>query len=285
MSNSKKHIAIICNPLSGKGKPLQVLATVEEIFKNQHVSFSVFKNNLPELNTFTHLLVLGGDGTLNYTLNFYKNIPIPLGIIPCGTGNDIAYALLGRKSVHEYINSFLHGKETKVDVGQCNQKLFLNGGGFGFEGWVVRRLLAKRFFTGLAAYYSTVVSLLMFYRETATKVIIDGQERQIPLFMFSAANGPTVGGGFHVAPGASFSDGQLDFLTVGKINLLTRIKYLPLIEKGKHLEEKVDFLNFMRGREASLSSDKYIQAHLDGEWLEAKHFDIKILPAHLTLII
>ncbi len=38
----------------------------------------------------TDLLVAGGDGTVNLALNAIAGTPVRLGVIPCGTANDLA---------------------------------------------------------------------------------------------------------------------------------------------------------------------------------------------------
>ena len=48
-----------------------------------------------------------GYGTINYTLNHFKNINIPVGMISCGTGNDIATLLLGNTSTQQQFETAL----------------------------------------------------------------------------------------------------------------------------------------------------------------------------------
>lgn len=221
---------------------------------------------------------MGGDGTLNYVLNHFKNISIPIGYIPCGTGNDFGYLIHGRKSVQEYVQDALFANPKLVDVGICNNRLFVNGVGIGFDGWVVKKLLAKRFFTGKAAYYSTVISLLFFYRETPVHITVDSQSYTTDLFMFSAANGKTYGGGFRVAPLADVQDGKLECISIKDIPLFKRLRYLPVIEKGNHL--KLPFIKYQQARSILIESKTQLQAHLDGEYLQANRFEIRILPQH-----
>ncbi len=284
LETDNRHIAIICNPKSGKGKPLKLLPQFETYVASNGFSFQSFTGALPStLETFTDLVIMGGDGTINYVANHFKQINIPIGIIRCGTGNDFTELLYGKISVEQSFEAALFATPKPVDAGSCNGLLFTNGVGIGFDGWVVNKLLAKRLFTGKAAYYSTVVSLLLFYRESNITITIDGKTHDTSLFMLSAANGKTYGGGFKVAPKASVTDGLLDLLIVKKISLLQRLRYLPVLEKGKHLDKPLPFIQYKQPKNIAITSSVPLQAHLDGEHLIAKTFEISILPSYFMI--
>ena len=89
---------ILINPMSGKGKSLNALKTVETILTGKQIEYEVHRtsraneaseivaelNNKPEC----HLIVMGGDGTFNEALNGIHNFEtITVGFIACGTGN------------------------------------------------------------------------------------------------------------------------------------------------------------------------------------------------------
>jgi diacylglycerol kinase family enzyme len=185
---------------------------------------------------------MGGDGTINYTINHFKEIAIPIGIIRCGTGNDFSDMLLGKKSLMEQFETAIFDSPKSVDAGICNGQLFINGVGIGFDGWIVKRLLAKGIFSGKAAYYSTIISLLFFYKESTVMLSIDEQTQNTDLFMLSLANAQTYGGGFKVAPLADVKDGWLECILVKKVSLLKGLRYLPVIEKGEHLNKNLPFI-------------------------------------------
>jgi diacylglycerol kinase (ATP) len=282
--NTTRHIAIVCNPQSGKGLPVKWLPSVKQVLQHHQFSFEVFTQHLPNsLHPFTDLLIMGGDGTLNFVLNHFKDIPIPIGIIRCGTGNDFSDLLMGKKTLKAYIETALFAKPKPIDAGICNNRYFLNGVGIGFDGWVVKRLLAKKIFSGKAAYFSTVISLLFFYKERLVQISCNNNLIETPLFMLSVANGQTYGGGFKVAPFAKPNDGLLDVITVTKISLFTRLRYLPVIEKGKHLDTSLPFIQYAQTNMITLQCDKPLHAHLDGEHLVASQFDIQILPSHVYI--
>ena len=100
--------------------------------------------------------------------------------------------------------------------------------------------------------------------------------------MISIANGTRYGGGFYVAPLAKPDDGLFDANLVKKLSPLKRLRYLPVIEKGKHIG--LPFVAYFNTKKIIITSNKPIQAHLDGEYLESKDLSIEILPAHFNFI-
>ncbi len=272
-----ENYAIVCNPLSGKGRALKVLPHFRRYLNTLSVSYEVFAGKLPDsLDGFSCLVIMGGDGTLNYTINHFKTISIPIALLRCGTGNDYTHLFVGSASMQKQFEIACGKQMEAVDAGLCNGKLFINGVGIGFDGWVVKKNLGKRFFSGQLAYLSTILSLLLFYKESEVTLEIDGKTSTHDIFMLSIANGRTYGGGFRVAPLAHPGDGLLDFVGIRKISLWNRCRYLPVIEKGKHLH--LPFVMYHQAKNIKVSCKHKLQAQLEGEWMESECFEIEILP-------
>jgi diacylglycerol kinase family enzyme len=100
--------------------------------------------------------------------------------------------------------------------------------------------------------------------------------------MISVANAKRYGGGFLVAPRSSVDDGLLDLSIVGKISPLKRIRYLPVIEKGEHLE--LPFISYQQTPVVKITSPQNLHAHLDGEYMFAREFDISLLPGRFSFL-
>ncbi|MES2728317.1 MAG: YegS/Rv2252/BmrU family lipid kinase [Bacteroidota bacterium] len=274
-----KKFAIIINPKSGKGHVYIALSALKSTLNAHSFLYTVFENDLPEnLDGFTDLIILGGDGTLNYTINWFKQINIPIALIACGTGNDFAYCLYGNSPLTEQIDLAIFGKIQSVDAGACNEKLFLNGVGIGFDGEVAHHLYAKKYLKGKLAYMASVIPLLFVYKETQVSITTDNFSYKGPLFMLSAANGKRYGGGFYVTPNALITDKLLNLMLVTKASLLKRLLYLPYIEKGKHVIKAPVFVKQNTFTQFFIEADKPIRAHLDGEAMVAQQFTVQALP-------
>ncbi len=128
---------IVINPLANKKKVRNIVNVISSALSKRQVDFIAFTESWPqEINIYKEVWVIGGDGTLNYFLNFYNNITIPIVIFKGGTGNDFAWKLYGNVSVNAQIVKVLGAKPQSVDAAECNGRKFINGVGIGFDGEV-----------------------------------------------------------------------------------------------------------------------------------------------------
>jgi YegS/Rv2252/BmrU family lipid kinase len=283
MPAEKKHIAIVCNPLAGNGKALQAADKIVLLIKKKEIPFSLFTAQWPEAwNEITQAWIVGGDGTLNYFINKYPDIKIPLSIFKGGTGNDFNEQLYGTISLEEKIEKLLNGSANLVDAGTCNGKLFLNGVGIGFDGTIVKDLVSRKKTNGKSAYLISILKNILGYKEKKCSVTFDGRTISQDCFMINIANGKAYGGGFKVAPKANIEDGLLDLNIVGKIASYKRFYYIPVIEKGKHLD--LSFIQYHHTKKVEIHSAAVLPAHMDGEYFSSDHFMIECLPKRFSFL-
>lgn len=277
--NTNRQIAIVCYSRAGKGRSLRICGQLQQQLCRLEIAHTVFSDQWPaDFNSFTDVFLVGGDGTLNFFINRYPNISIPLSIFKGGSGNDFAWKLYGNKSFDEQLEIALHASAKPVDGGLCNGYYFLNGAGIGFDGEVVQAMGKKRFISaGHLAYLWTVIKKIAFYREKELKLIINNETRKEKFFLLSIANGSRYGGGFMVAPQAIINDGYLDLVEIRCIHRFRRLFYLPRVEKGKHLN--LSFVSSSRLKKIIIQSPVKVAAHLDGEFMWSDYFDIEVLPA------
>ena len=95
--------------------------------------------------------------------------------------------------------------------------------------------------------------------------------------LISVMNGHRAGGGFHIAPSSVIDDGLLDVVMVEKLHPFLRLRWLPVIEKGKHLE--LPFIKHFRTKKLIITSEHPMDTHLDGEYYSAKRLEIEVLQA------
>ncbi len=79
-------------------------------------------------DTYDHILVSGGDGTVNQIVNIIKekNLDIPLAVLPAGTANDFAHVIGMPHSIRKSIDQILNSTPKMVDLGKANDKYFVN---------------------------------------------------------------------------------------------------------------------------------------------------------------
>lgn len=144
--SNTKPVLIILNPKSGKGqaqrefenkiKPILDDCNVKYhllITKHARHASEFIESNSDLANSYSALATVSGDGLLNEVLNGfvkmvenseYKHIPIPLSIIPGGSGNGLAHSinslyLNGNKSTNSLLDCTFHmikGQPKKMDI-------------------------------------------------------------------------------------------------------------------------------------------------------------------------
>ncbi|HSR39535.1 MAG TPA: hypothetical protein VLL95_11520, partial [Phnomibacter sp.] len=158
---------------------------------------------------------------------------------------------------------------------------FINGIGIGFEGAIAKALSNTKKWPGKLSYMATILSQILHYQTKKYTIDVGGNIVNSTHLMIDICNGARAGGGFRVAPLANASDGWLDLIEVAAISPLRRLRYLPVIERGKHLS--LSFVKLTLIHSVRISSDEPIQYHMDGEYAEASQLEIKILPGVLPI--
>ncbi|MEY2918283.1 MAG: hypothetical protein RIS73_1997, partial [Bacteroidota bacterium] len=94
----QKNIAIVCNSIAGAGAAVTIANKIVEALSIRSISHNFFQELWPtDFGGFTDVFIVGGDGTLNYFINHYPEIKLPLVIFKGGTGNDFHWLLYGNK--------------------------------------------------------------------------------------------------------------------------------------------------------------------------------------------
>ena len=280
-STIEKNIAIVCNPLAGAGRAVMLAEIIAQELTKKNIAHTLFKVAWPHhFNHFTDVFIVGGDGTLNYFVNKYPGIKLPLVIFNGGTGNDFHWLLYADKTLDEQLQTALNEKPKPIDMGKCNDRYFINGVGIGFEGEVAKALTGKKKRPGKTSFLITILKKTITYR--SKNYLIKSADRNISgnKLLVDISNGRRAGGGFYIAPEAKADDGLFDIIIVDALSPFQRLRYLPVIEKGKHLN--LSFIHHFRTKNIRIESTEMIQYHLDGEYDKAQNLEIEILPAALN---
>lgn len=227
----------------------------------------------------THLVICGGDGSLNEAINGLPDFSRPIGIYPLGRGNDFIknFSLPGNWA------HLLGENYREVDIGKCNDRLFHNGIGAGFDGQIIINMMnSNSLFKGHAAYYYHVVKILSTYKERDLHFTIDGREFNETVLLILVANGTTFGGGFKLAPEADLDNGLLDVCIITRISAIRRFLNLSRLKAGKHLDMKEAI--YLKGKKIKISAGD-IHGQIDGEYFGTPPYEISVLSRKLKVLI
>lgn len=269
-------LALFSNSLAGKGHAVQSTETVQTFLQQQQIPFQLFQAPWPtQLTGITEAWIIGGDGTLNYFINQYPDIAIPMAIIPGGTGDDFAWHLYGDRTLTDLLTFLLRNASIQsLDAGSCNGQYFLNSVGIGFDGEVLKSMSAIRRLGGHLGYLWVVIQKIFSFRELTFHLTVNNSRTSQRYLLVNIANAPRTGGGFMVSPLADGKDGRLNLMTCEALSIWKRLRYLPVIEKGRHLS--LPFIQHSTLQEITIETAKPSFAQLDGELIEASRYQIRL---------
>jgi diacylglycerol kinase (ATP) len=237
------------------------------------------------------VVAMGGDGTVGdvargiLAAQGATGREASLGILPAGTGNDVARNLgvpLRLEIAAEIIHS---GVVKRVDVGVLNGVPFLNNAGTGFDAAVMQTMnTGIRRLKGKPAFLAAILKTLPTYRPFTVTLEIDGVPRKADKGMLlSILNGKVYGAGMEAAPQAEMDDGRLDVLL---IKSMSKLKLLPLVSKvgaGEHLGHPA--VEMFQARSLKVTTIPVLPVNMDGEIRGTTPLEITVRSRALKVLV
>ena len=209
---------------------------------------------------------VGGDGTVSEVVNGLMPQPVPLVVVPTGSGNDFASMIACPGSPAELAQVLEQGDGLRLDVIDCGGRYCANSIGIGFEAMVTYHSLSIRRLRGLPLYLAAVFKALRTMERIHYRLDVDGREAaRGEYLLISAGNGPRAGGGFHLNPRATPIDGRIDVCAARRMSRARLLAILPRAIGGSHLQSRG--VEYHRGESVSISADRPFPLHIDGEYL------------------
>lgn len=268
--NMKRRIAILINPVAGKGKAIESLPKIKSFFEPYSdeieliIKVSKCKNDLMVLTKecieqdIFDFIALGGDGTLFEVIN---GIPsedeiiekVSIALLPLGSGNDFVKSFRSRHSLDMILQNVIDNKKIKVDCGRVNEFKFINSCTFGIDGPIIQKTdQLKDKLNGKAAYMMSTLSTALHYKAPVMKVTIDNLTIEKPILLLAIGNGRFIGGGMDVFPDSKYDDGILDVCMVEDVSLLKFLKEFKKIYAGKLSE--INEVHYFKAKEVKIET-------------------------------
>jgi YegS/Rv2252/BmrU family lipid kinase len=243
------------------------------------------------------VVAAGGDGTVHEIVNGLMTVPAAqrpaLGLLPLGSGNDLAFNCGLLDTPAAALQRALHGTPTPLDAALIEDdagrsRHYINVAGMLFDAAALMHALRIQYLRGSLIYLVAVLRTIMQnHFPTRVELIVDGELSLHSLLMLTLANGAREGGGFICAPQALPDDGWLDYVSVIEISRLQMLRLLPEFLRGT--QGRFSSVQFKRGRTFEISADRAIPVHLDGElWADytanVRRLRVTLLPGALRLM-
>ena len=302
-----KKFLYIVNPVAGNGRGERSIEVINSYCKTNGINYQIHITEYPLHATkianenhsgFSHIIAVGGDGTVNEVLNGISlNNRIIFAALQIGTGNDLvknfnyATELI---DILEIIHSEEKQKIKEIDIGKVNyttgnssdnlEHYFINNLGIGFDAYVGYLNQHNKRLKGVASYVLAVFKALINYNMVNCEVTFNNTKISGNKLMLTIGNGISSGGGFYLTPRAIIDDNLLDISIFDQISRLRLLNVLPkaLVNKLETVKEATMY----KSKEISIELKEPYFVHCDGEIItaEIKTAKIECLPNALKII-
>ena len=296
----QRKLLYIINPISGTRNKQSLAATIQRETETAGFPYAIhpsvaggdYSHLHPIIREegFTDVIIAAGDGTINQAVNHLRGLNVQFGIIPCGSGNGLAFSACIPKDPMKALEVIFRGKSKLTDAFFINQQFACMLVGLGFDAQVAHDFAnsPKR---GLSTYVKK--TLANFFTSKAYPFIITTQGKEIntEAFFISVANSNQFGNNFTIAPKASLTDGLLDVVIMTKQNKLSVVFQTLMQISGFHKVQRVEIINekssliYFQTESLHITNVDDAPMHIDGDPVSSVHeLEFKIVHNCFRLI-
>jgi diacylglycerol kinase (ATP) len=271
---------VILNPAAGQENPARVRRQIGGAFAVRGAPFDLVETTGAgdaedwarrgaELG-YRAVVAAGGDGTIAEVITGLAGGEVPLGIIPQGTGNQLAANLGIPSNVERAVEVAVNGSAVPMDLGQLgNGRYFALMAGAGWDAEVMSaasRELKERW--GFGAYLFAGLRRAATPPSALFRITADDMEFEIRAASVIIANtGQLVYDllpmELRIGPGVSFHDGLLDICVFAPRNLPDIAAVLWRVASRRYTGD--ERMIYLQAREIRIEADPAVITQVDGD--------------------
>lgn len=268
-------ILLVRNPASGsadeadRDKVEEIIRSADKLRVLEPSSEDSFSEELiAAVKGVSKVIVAGGDGSINLAVNSLRDRlgDLRFGLIPAGTGNDLARTLDLPEDPGRAAEVAVGRNHAHLDVGRATgpgfERLFVNAcmGGFPVQ---VDRSISERAKERLGPLAFWAGGLKAMSELQHFRVWVDDESPVDAVVAAGIGNGRTSGGGIEVWPEADPGDGLLDLCVLPAESLFSGVQLMAKVRKGHHVD--LPQVEYRRSARFHVESSPEMEFNLDGE--------------------
>lgn len=236
------------------------------------------------------LVAVGGDGTVHRALQAVAGTPVGLGIVPAGTGNDVAAGigvptdpLMAAGAIAAAVRDRTARPVDLARVHTADGEVRWFGAvlAAGFDAVVNERANQMRRPRGPRRYDVAVALELARMRPHRYTLTLDGVSQSFDGVLVAVGNCPSYGGGMRICPAADPTDGLLDVVVGAAMSRSSLALLKPRLRRGTHVDDRR--VSSYRAREVRI--DAYgIVGYADGERVAPLPLTVTCMPGALCVL-
>ena len=293
----KSQARVICNPASGGGDydPDEIRAELKGL-EVEWIETEGPDDAIKAAEEWQEglLIVAGGDGTINDVVNGLGRAGFPedvtLGILPAGTGNDLAATLCIPEDPDLAEDVILQNRGRRLDVARVrsegiSERFFINvaTGGLGAEiSSVNDEELKKRW--GKLSYLRASLEVAKDFDVRELTLYLDGERREVEAVNVAVGNCRYTGGGWPATPKANPEDGLLDVVIIETLGAGELLGLAPAaLAEFDYLDK--DGIFFARAKDVYVETQPGLEFTADGEVIGDEPAEFSVLPRALKVLV
>lgn len=291
-----REIALLTNPTAGRGKGARHRdAALRRLRESGFVVRNLEGRDADEAADLARacvadgveaLVVCGGDGLVHLGVQAVAGTGVPLGLIPSGTGNDVArYLDLPRTDPVAAADRIIASRRRTIDLARSGDRWFVTVLAAGFDAIVNERANAMTWPRGQMRYNLATLAELRTFRPIPYVLQLDsgaGPETvEHEAMLVAVGNGPSFGGGLRITEGALLDDGLLDVVMITRMSKPKLVRSYPRLFTGR-IDGVREYVH-RRVRSVTIAAPGIV-AYADGERFGPLPLTVECAPGALEVI-
>lgn len=299
-------IQVILNPYADNGRGQDCAALINEVARQyggvdivmtEHPGHAVALARTAVNEGYDLVVAAGGDGTIGDVVNGLvqgNKASTRLGIIPIGSGNDLAWDLGVALDIETAVSRLFANETKTIDLARVEDdrgkyRIIDNNAGIGFDAIIVIETERITRVHGFFKYLLAVLRTIAFYYQTLhLKMAFDEENLEKDTLFISFGLGRRHGGGFMLTPNADHTDNLIDSCAVNPISRITMLYMLLSVMRVAHTKSK--HVTMRQNQQIIIKSDTPMPIHTDGEVFaypkdNVRQITITSLPAALEVVV
>jgi diacylglycerol kinase (ATP) len=287
-----REIALLTNPTAGRGRGARTAAIAlprlrEAGFAVRHLA-GRDADDARELaracvrDGVEALVVCGGDGMVHLAVQELAGTATSLGIIPAGTGNDVArYLGIPRNDPQRAADVVVGSRVRAIDLARTGPTYFVTVLAAGFDSKVNERANAMTWPRGQMRYNLATLAELRVFEPLPYTLELDEEVRRCEAMLVAVGNGPSFGGGLRITEGARIDDGLLDVVVIKPMSKRMLVRSYPRLYNGTITA--IPQYEHHRVRRVTVAAPGVV-AYADGERLGSLPLTVDVAPKTLRVL-
>jgi YegS/Rv2252/BmrU family lipid kinase len=228
---------------------------------------------------------VGGDGTVNETVNGLAGSGVPLAIVPTGTVNVLAMELGIPLDPPDAVRVIEKGSLSWIDLGLAGERYFGLMAGIGMDARVVASVnpLLKKTLKEAAFAVQGAVS---YFTHEEPLLRVECEEQTVEGYFAVFGNASNYGGAFGITPFADMRDGLLDVCVLKDKSFLGTAWYWLAALINSHINHpKVAYFRTEAAQVSAVEPDKEVLVQTDGEVAGKLPLECRVVPRALRVIV